>query len=168
MQKGTSLAEALVCLCLITLLIGLAIPTWQRMLARQQLAELRNTLQQDLAYARTQAVMQQMPIAIAPSQAGCWQCGWRIGVDANGNGRLDAGEHETLSKPAANSALSIESNTPLRLGAIYSGDGAARQPSGAFLAATFVLCHTSLPEQYLLIISRSGRVRASQRASGCL
>lgn len=168
MQKGTSLAEALICLCLIAIMTGLAMPAWQQMKARQQLTELRDTLQQDFAYARTQAVVLQVPVAIAPLQIDCWHCGWRVWIDGDGNGQMDTGETETLSKPHTHNLLKIVGNTPLRQGAVYHGDGTARRPNGAFLAATFILCHYQLTEQHSLVISRSGRLRARKMESGCL
>ena len=95
MTRGFSLVESLVVVAVIGLMLGLAVPHVQRLLASRQVLAAAQAFVRDMAWARSEALKRSMRIGICTSVNGqvCgnqgWASGWIVFVDDNGNGVLD-------------------------------------------------------------------------------
>ncbi|MGH8147086.1 MAG: GspH/FimT family pseudopilin [Rhodanobacteraceae bacterium] len=78
---GFTLVELMVTLAVAAILLMIAVPSFQHIIASTNLAGVNNDLTGDLQYARTEAVSRQVNVAVAAS-AGSWQNGWIVGVSS--------------------------------------------------------------------------------------
>jgi len=90
--RGVTLIEALIALAITVVLLASSIPTFQGARDRQRLTAATNDLVLAVTLARAEATSRHTRVAIAPQRASDWSSGWQVFVDANDNGRLDAGE----------------------------------------------------------------------------
>jgi len=91
-NHGVTLIELLVALSIAAVLMASAIPSFQGALERLQLSSTTNDLLLAVNLARTEAASRRTRVAIVPQRANNWASGWQVFIDANDNGRLDAGE----------------------------------------------------------------------------
>ncbi|MCS7100200.1 MAG: GspH/FimT family pseudopilin [Burkholderiaceae bacterium] len=73
-------------------LVASAVPRFSHALDEHRLTAATNELVLALHLARSEAVIRKTGVVIAPSAPGDWTRGWRVFVDENRDGRLDAGE----------------------------------------------------------------------------
>ncbi len=88
-NQGFSLIELLIVLVILGILMSIAALPFQEMIANQRLKAAVSDLVSDLALARTEAIKRSSPVGIARTTAD-WIDGWRVFVDTNRNGVLDA------------------------------------------------------------------------------
>ncbi len=91
-SRGVTLVELLVALCVSTVLIASAVPSFQHALDRLRLSTTVNELVLAMNIARTEATARRTRVAVAPKNPKDWASGWVVFIDANDNGRLDTGE----------------------------------------------------------------------------
>ena len=99
-ERGLSLVELLFGLGLAGVLLGVAVPSLGELLARSERAAINNELMASLALARSEALRKNADTVICPAlpggtgcrSDGAWHEGWMSFVDADRNGRFDAGE----------------------------------------------------------------------------
>ena len=93
--------QLMVALTIIAVLTGLAIPSYRYITNSSRVSGEINNLLGDLQFARFQAIKQGQPITVCASAdaatcltstTGPWNTGWIVFDDANGNGKVDAGE----------------------------------------------------------------------------
>ncbi|MCB1629592.1 MAG: GspH/FimT family pseudopilin, partial [Xanthomonadales bacterium] len=99
LQRGFSLIECLTVLGLLALMMGMAVPGFQQMIANQTMRAQVDRLHVSLALARTQALTRMDHTIVCSSAdglncdgSGQWHRGWIVFVDHNRNRRLDPGE----------------------------------------------------------------------------
>lgn len=164
--RGFTLPEALTVLAIISLLLGLAAPTWQAFSRNQESKSALNTLTSHLVMARSESIKRNRPVLI-DNVDGNWNSGWTLYVDANNNALLDAGDPVLASVRSQPAGLVIRGNSPVRRYVRYTPSGQTQLPNGGFQAGTLTICHTSgLQPVRKLIISATGRARASRDAPG--
>ena len=170
-SSGFSLIELLVTIVVTSLLLGMAIPGFSNMVARNELAVSTNAVRGALMVAREAAIMRGQPVSLCAGDpdegcSGNWASGqWIVFRDSNHSGDLDNTEalldHDRV--PGIGQRVSIEGNGPLRSALVYMPLGHAERPSGAFGAGRLRICVESSdvsPNARELIVSSSGRVRA--------
>ena len=89
--------ELVVTIAIAAVLIGLAAPSFTKVLQRNRIATEANSLTADLQYARGQAIKEGMPVTVCIStdQATCstsstnWGAGWIVFSDTNGDQIVD-------------------------------------------------------------------------------
>lgn len=169
-QRGLTLLELLTVIVITGLLLGLAIPSFNQLLGRNQLTTATNTLVAALALARSEAVKRSVRTTLCASAdgvdcGGSFGQGWIVFVDPDGNGKVDDPQrlvrvYEPLpagisAAPAGGSISSFVS---------YAADGLPKIPGGGFLSGRIAVCNADLGRGNCIDISRSGR---STLAGGC-
>lgn len=165
MENGTSLAECLVALALLSIAAATATPAIDSWITQSRLNTTTQQLRQDLAYARHQAVMRQQPIAIQPLTINCWHCGWRVTASPDGPA---AAIRVLTQRDAPAQPLRILSSSTWRAGATFMPNGAAVQNGGAFAAGSFSVCAVDSDYHFKVIVSKSGRARITRETARCL
>lgn len=82
-QAGFTLLELIVVMALSALLLGLAAPAMDGLVARQRLRSASYDLVTDLTLARSESLKRAALVRLEPITAGDWQSGWRL-TDASG------------------------------------------------------------------------------------
>jgi type IV fimbrial biogenesis protein FimT len=89
--------ELMVTIAIAAVLIGLAAPSFTKVLQRNRIATEANSLTADLQYARGQAIKEGLPVTVCIStdQTSCstsatdWSAGWIVFSDPNANQAVD-------------------------------------------------------------------------------
>lgn len=164
---GFTLIEVMVSLAVLGVLIAIAIPSFSNTIKRYRISEIRDELTASLQMARSEAIRRGVQIIVARNTINCvfdmpdsqdWHCGWRLVVDSNNNGNVNASEeviHNTvlpagymLGHPNAGSPSKVVAN---RWGQISP------------LANRFVISPIATgvadPETLTICIGSGGRIR---------
>jgi prepilin-type N-terminal cleavage/methylation domain-containing protein len=162
--RGFTLLELLISVTVMALLVVIAAPGFSSFLGRTRTTGSATTLAADLNFARTEAIMRNVPVLMCakdPAASRCgttqnWQVGWVVCVDADADGSCDAG---TAAAP-----------NPMRVrvgatdGLMVTGPAAALRFSGlgsVALSATFSVSGSlaGTPTRAVQVAS-SGQVRS--------
>lgn len=141
--RGFTLVELMVTLTIMSIFIGMAVPSFASFLQsnRGQAAQL--DLLSSLSYARSEAVKRGVPVmltATAPGTAGNEMGGgWTVWVDANGNGVPD-GDGEVLRVHGAFTGDLKVSSAATQMSFQPSGYSGYRDGNGNLAAASFTVC----------------------------
>lgn len=171
-QDGFTLIELMVTLSVLAILMALAIPSFQSLMASSNLSAVTNDLMTTLAQARSNAVRRGGRVTVCKSASGTqcaasgdWEQGWIMFNDDDHSGTsasVSTGEAITFTAPTSASNILIKGN----LGYIsYAADGQAKlmDGTGGFQAGTLRVCSTSTAltndkRARDLILSRVGRI----------
>ena len=100
-QGGLSLIELVMVLVVVSIGLGISLPSLQAFVAGSHMDSARSRLTVTLAHARSEAVVRATDVVVCPGNGngGCadtiyWQRGWISFIDLNRNGARDAGEPE--------------------------------------------------------------------------
>lgn len=141
--RGFSLVELMVTLVIMSIFVGMAVPSFASFLqnSRGQAAQL--DLLSSLSFARSEAVKRGVPVMLSatnPANAGNeLGNGWTIWVDTNGNGVND-GNAEILRVHGAFSGDVKVSSAATQMSFQPSGYSGYRDASGNLSAASFTVC----------------------------
>lgn len=95
---GYSVMELMITLVVIGIILALAYPSLQRLIADNRLVSTTNSIVTGLNLARSEAITRRANIGVCPSQNGqdcnddTWRDGWLIYEDTDLDGRKDNGE----------------------------------------------------------------------------
>lgn len=177
-QGGLSLIELLTALVVAAIVMGVAIPSFQTIVAQNRLAISANSLMRGMAVARRTAITREALVTFCAGSAdtGCdgdWTDGeWIVFVDHDGDGQID--KDETLKLvgrlPKAD-IVSVAGNGPFRKAVVFTPGGTAQWPNGAFAAGRIRVCADAafMPNETDLVLIGSGRVVTEyhKRPDGC-
>ncbi|WP_178123577.1 GspH/FimT family pseudopilin [Pseudomonas sp. BN606] len=76
-EKGFTLVELMLALVVLAILIGIAVPSYQNIIASQRLRAAVSDLHSALVFARSEAIKRNRSITLSPSEDD-WGAGWRI------------------------------------------------------------------------------------------
>jgi len=171
-KLGFTAIELMVTLTITMILIGVAVPTFMRVTAQNQLATSANAFTRALAFARQSAISTNAPVTLcAGSTSGCfshnnwnWAKGWLAFIDRNHDGALDAGERILQAGQPLGTNVFIAGNAPLKSPVVFMPMGQAERISGAFAAGRLRVCVPAPIENNArdLVLSITGRVRVER------
>lgn len=164
--RGYTLIELLVTLSIAATLVHLALPGMAAFIANQRATAASNSVIGGIQYARTSAIIRQVPVTMCPAHLGeCgrahhWHQGGLIFADRNRNGRQDAGETLFGTLPA------MEKGETLRWRSFRNRSYLTFLPTGltAWQNGHFQYCPADADPRFArqLILNASGRVRRAR------
>lgn len=190
--KGFTLAELLVTVSLISVILAFGVPGFQSMVRDNRLAAHSSRVVTALNLARSEAVKrgQQVTVCRATLDGGtpkctdapcgdgsfCWENGWLVFADANGNGVLNdgtdpnfcVGEDCTIQIfEALPSGLTLRTGNNIKKWIAYQSPGTAKGSNG-LANDTFRLCQEAdKAHARSIVVNGVGRARVDQGADQC-
>ena len=148
--KGLTLIELMITISILAILLALAVPSFQSMIASSSLTTTTNDLVNTLAQARSNAIRRGGRVTVCKSANGTqcattgnWEQGWIVFNDTTKSGtsaNVDTGEAITFVAPAQLAGIVINGNLSY---ISYAADGQTKQMSGAFQGGTLRICSTN-------------------------
>lgn len=143
-SSGFTLVELMVAVAVAAVLVAIAAPSFQSLIASNRLTTKTNELVTSLTLARSEAIRKGVRVVICKSadgstcaSTGNWSVGWMVFEDSDSDAAKDAGE--TVLGTYADSAAEpkVAGNASLAEKVWFSPDGRAG------LTGTIRVCHTS-------------------------
>lgn len=156
--KGFTLIELIIVLILISLLLILAVPAYQALIANSRVTSGVNQLVASINYARSEAIKRQSIVTLCSSQdgqqcGGLWRNGWLIFVDKAATGQITT----------SNNILRTYNALPAGDELIWSGSLAKNYlqmtPFGSTHGQAGTFVYSSHKQQIIVKVSQTGRVR---------
>ncbi len=151
-SAGFSLIELMVVIAIATILVTLAVPAFQGMIASSNLTSTTNDLVATFARARSDAVRRGKRVTVCMSAdgaqcttSGAWSQGWIMFNDndhSDANADVDAGETITAVAAALSNQLVITTKNSMPY-VSYGADGQAKLMNGGSGAGTIRVCSSS-------------------------
>lgn len=170
MSRGLSLVELLVVLVLAGLLLRVAMPGLQQLVATQRASAASNGIVSAVRLARSAAITFRVPVVLCPSRGGrCgaqsdWPGGALIFADVNGNAEFDEGERLFGGMPA------LERGATLRWRSFRNRSYLRFEPVGltAWQNGNFQYCPASGDPRHArqVIVNSAGRTRLARDSDG--
>ena len=171
-QRGLTLIELLVTLVVLSIVVGIAVPSFRELILNNRVTSQLNTVSGTLAFARSSAASQpgnaSVTLCASDDGAACsgqssWENGWIMFTDDDGDSAVDAGTDVVLrvnSGLSGGNTLRVSgfggANSAIR----FDGEGMPRLPAGAPAAGTFVVCDgRGAANASALVVSGAGQVR---------
>ena len=163
---GLTLVELLVSLTVLSILLGMGIPAFTKVIEGQRLANATTQLQTALMFARTEALKGHVPVMLDNGD-GNWATGWRIYKDTNNDGTLDSGEPISSEFAGMPPGVIVKHRETVADYVRYMPSGRALKSGGAIQMGTFALCHQGEQQPVRkLVLNAGGRVRLEKLAPG--
>jgi len=168
-MRGFSIVELMIAVVILGILMGIGIPSFQSTVKNNRMTSELNAFITALNQARSEAVKQNLEVALCPSTNGTscagstsWETGWVVYVDRDNDGVIDGG-NACGAAATDDCMLSVQSglsgDITLRSGSSsvsYFGTGASNG------AETFTICDSrGADHAKAVIISSTGRPRTS-------
>lgn len=153
--KGVTLIEAMVTLAVAAVIVSLAAPSFQGVIASSRIRASTSDLVNALAQTRDLAIKEGGRVTMCVSSngtqcatSGSWEQGWLIFTDptrvlTDTTANVGAGDVIRVVAQAAAAGIVIKGNGAAAQYVSYSADGTSKQNNGAFLASTIRVCSTS-------------------------
>lgn len=152
-QQGLTMVEMMITLAIMAILLAVAIPSFQGLIASTRLTSLTNEFITALTQAKSDAVRRGTRVTICMSangnqcnNAGSWDQGWIIFTDTTRAGNVanvDAGETILHVYRGGQAGIVIQGQAALPRYISFSSDGQSRTLVGAVQAGTIEVCSTS-------------------------
>jgi len=117
-QRGYTLIELMLTLTVLSVLIGLAVPSFRDMVRNNRITAQTNEFIGALNYARSEALKRSNPVTACASADGVtcsgvndWSTGWIVFADTNANGILDNVEVAMQRWPATDPGITLNATT---------------------------------------------------------
>lgn len=172
-HRGFTLIEAVICLAIAGIILGVAVPALKDAIARSRASATRAELLASWTVAVGHAAITGTEVVLCPSAGtGCrnsfdWSEGWIAFADLDGNRRRAPGETLVHVADALHETVRLRSTTGRRRLVV--------QPNGGNAGSnvTFTLCDSRGEEEAVtLVLANSGRLRAGtpkrKAARGCI
>lgn len=152
-QRGFTLVELLVTVAVLAVLLGIAVPSFQTMMANSQLSSRTNDMVGALSLARSEAIRRGARITLCKSSDGAscstsgdWAQGWIAFVDATRSGTdasVDSGETVIQVHQGNADAVSVKGSSNVSNYVSFASDGRAKLMDGASQTGTLRACSSS-------------------------
>jgi len=172
-HRAFTLVELVVGLAVLAVLGAIALPSYARFVAEQQLLGEARRLSEAVMLARSEAVKRNAHVVICastPAQpcgtASHWHEGWTVFVDENGDANPDPGEQVIGREGAAAVGVTEVGNNPVKRYFRFDWLGRARLVNGALQMGTVDVCRPGL-RGYHVVLANSGRTRIDRATGPC-
>lgn len=152
-QHGFTLVELLVSMAVLAVLLGIAVPSFQAVVASSQLSSRTNDLVGALSLARSEAIRRGVRVTLCKSSDGAscastgdWDQGWITFVDTTRSGTdaaVDSGETVIQIYQGNANAVSIKGSTNVANYVSFASDGRAKVMAGTPQTGTLRPCSSS-------------------------
>jgi len=169
--RGFTLVETLSVTAATAVLVSVAVPSFDALMASSRLSTAANDLLGDLLLTRSEAMKRRLRVTLCKSGdgqwcsgAGGWQQGWIVFVDANGDGQRAAGEALLRAQPPLAGPLRLTGTAPVAKYVSYAPNGGTKLAGGGFQAGTLTVCSASRGPAAgrQIVLSSSGRPRTQK------
>lgn len=166
-QFGFTLIELLIAIAVVAIVLSLGVPSFERLIERNQLTTNINKLVSTLNLARSEAIKRNQRVKICDSAdfincgAGNYELGWIVFVDENNDGNLDNPTEQLIQVyEALPSNFTINPNLTLGANDVsYQTNGRANR------AGNFILCkNNDVTKAKVIILDMNGRARITSYA----
>lgn len=171
--SGYTLVELALALAVAAGLVGLALPSYARFLAEQQLLADARRLSDAVMWARSEAIKRNGFVVIcaiasglACGRASHWHDGWVMFVDENDDAEPDPGELVIAHEGRGSPGVTGVGNRPVAKYFRFDYLGRARLVSGALQMGTVTVCKSGL-RGYDVVLANSGRTRIDRTLHTC-
>jgi type IV fimbrial biogenesis protein FimT len=168
-HSGFTLVELLTTVAILSVVLGLGIPSLQHFLATNRAASQTNQLVGTLALSRSEAIKRGQRITLCQTSSkqecestGNWSRGWMLFIDENKNKTVDEDEQMLYSGDFLSGGTQVTFNGAFGIDGyvIYKADGSA------FPNGSFTICLDKNPDYgKALILFRTGRLRLSNKTA---
>ena len=126
--SGWTLIELLIALSIATILLLIAAPSFQRLIAKQRIDAAARDLFAAITLTRAEAIRRDERVDLMPLDGSDWHSGWIIFVDANNNHAPDADEKIIHTHPPLAQRLAVTSHLHDKSAPYiaYTGNGPTR------------------------------------------
>jgi type IV fimbrial biogenesis protein FimT len=164
---GFTLIEIMVSIAILGVLIAIALPSFSNTIKRYRISAIRDELTASLQMSRSEAIRRGTQIIVVRNTANCrfdmpdsqdWHCGWRLVVDSNNNGNINASDEviQNIRLPTGYMLYHPNAGSPSKIVANRWGQISP-------LANRFVISPTATgvsdPETLTICIGSGGRIR---------
>ncbi len=160
-ERGFTLIELLIVMGMVAVLMTLAAPGLQRLLANQRVSAAATDLLATTMQARSTAMKENQRVIVQPTagSGGAWADGYRAFTDVAQNSTFDSGSDTVvLTQEAPASGVSISKVTGTNNFFGYEGSGFLASIGGS-ANSTWLIESTGTTRKKYLVIERSGRAR---------
>lgn len=164
-SAGMTLIELMTALLVLSILVGIAVPTFREFAANSRVSAASSSLTTALSLTRSEALRTSAVARACPTtnQTGCanslnWSTGWLVFADADGDGTVDAGELIQVWPPVP-AGVTVAS-TANRIS--YNAMGMNAGGAAVTFTVTPSVCHGNRIRQSVL--SLAGSVQNTQVA----
>lgn len=181
-QTGLTIVELMITLAVLAILLAIAIPSFEGLIASTRVTNATNELLSALAQTRSEAIRRGQRVTICVSansnqctNAGTWSQGWIIFRDAARTGIVATPQDILHVGNATANNIVIQGAAALPRYISFSSDGQSRTLAGATQTGNIEVCSTSTSlsdnnRARRLLINGSGQVVMTQPANinnGC-
>ncbi len=146
--QGFTLIELMVTLVVASILMSIAVPSFNGMIQSYRLTSSYNAMVGEVTYARSEAVKRGVSVSICPSTDGAtcnsiaWESGTLVFTDADSDGDYEGGDNLLKVFQGSSADVSIRSSAFADTGAIiFSDDGSLGNLSGGSVdTGTLFVC----------------------------
>lgn len=171
--RAFTLLELMIALAIVSVLFGLAAPSFARFIEEQKLLNEARRLAEGITLARSEALKRNGYVilcATTPADA-CgdarhWHEGWVMFADADGNAEIDPADAILGRDRNAESGVTIIGNRPVERYLRFDFAGQARLVGGALQMGTIEVCKSGLMG-YRVVLANSGRTRIDRLPRTC-
>lgn len=171
--RGFTLVELAIAAAIGALLVTLAFPAFGDWIGALEVGNHARHLAETMTRARTEAVRRgarvnlcKSPDQLRCAEAGGWERGFLLHVDADRDGQIGDGEALLARDGPAPSGVTIQANRPLDAYVSFTSHGHARMLNGALQMGTFTVCRRGQFARSV-VLSAGGRVRVETLAERC-
>jgi len=168
-ESGFSMLEILITLVVGSILLAVAIPSFQRLMDSNQLTATTNTLVFSLQTARSEAIKRAVPAGVCTSSnpledaAACtagsgYVAGWIAYVDSNNNGSRDNDEDLIMAVEDRGNGFTITPDGQFQDQVYFDASGGSANLGGVPLAGNILIAYGDGSEQREVQVSANGRI----------
>ena len=129
---GFTLVESMIVLAVAVILLGMAVPSFQRFLDNQRLTTAVNELHTAILLTRSEAIKRGVRVdLVAQGDPADWSQGWLVFADANVNGVADAGEEIVFRRGPITGGFTLSSTMSDNSRPYIAYDGTGRTRTNA-------------------------------------